>query len=86
MKVSTAARDRLAVLAAESQQSIGAFIAGVASRIPTTAELDARDERTRQVLAQLGADLTPADRDAGEALWAALDSGDDDALVRAARA
>jgi len=80
VKVTTAARDRLAVLAAEAHQSIGAFIAGVADRIPTAAELDARDERTRHVLAQLGVDLTPADRQAGEALWAALDAGDDDAL------
>ncbi|MET9265265.1 hypothetical protein [Amycolatopsis sp. NPDC004079] len=84
VKVTVGARDRLAVLAAEKGTSIGGFIAGVAERIPTSAELDARDERTRQTFAGLGIDLTPADRAAGEAMWAALDAGDDAALVRAA--
>lgn len=86
VKVTMEARDRLAVLAAEKGQSIGAFISSVADRLPTAAELDARDERTRETLRQLGIELAPSDRAEGEALWAALDAGDDEALVRAAGA
>uniref|UniRef100_UPI003F49786A hypothetical protein n=1 Tax=Amycolatopsis sp. CA-293810 TaxID=3239926 RepID=UPI003F49786A len=82
VKVTAAARDRLAVLAAEKGQSIGAFISGVAERLPTAAELDERDERTRQALKKFGIALGISERAEGEALWAALDAGDDDALLK----
>jgi hypothetical protein len=86
IKVTHETRDRLAVLASEHKDSIGGFIADVAARIPTAAEIEAAAERTRATLAQLGVALEPEDRAAGEAIWAALDSGDNEALVRAADA
>jgi len=86
IKVTHETRDRLAVLASEHKNSIGGFIADVAASIPTAAEIEAAAERTRATLAQLGVALEPEDRAAGEAIWAALDSGDDEALVRAANA
>lgn len=84
IKVSSDTRDKLAAVAAETGTSIGGLIAGVAARLETKAEQDARAERTRQTLAKLGYELTPADRAAGEELWRLLDDGDDEALARAA--
>uniref|UniRef100_UPI003F494993 hypothetical protein n=1 Tax=Amycolatopsis sp. CA-096443 TaxID=3239919 RepID=UPI003F494993 len=85
VKVTSGTRDRLATLAREAGQSTGSFLADVANGLPTEAELDARDERVRRRLVALGHQhLTPDARSEGEAMWAALDAGDDQALVKAA--
>lgn len=86
IKVPFETRDRLAQLADEHNASIGGFVTGMAALIPTAEEVEAEAERTRETLAKLGFALGPEDRAAGEALWAALDAGDDDALARAATA
>jgi hypothetical protein len=84
IKVPVETRDRLARLAAERKASIGGLVSEWAEATPTAEEIAAERERTRATLAELGAELTPEDLAAGEQLWAALDAGDDDALLRAA--
>lgn len=86
IKVQLPTRNRLAELAADHGTSIGKYVAGVAERLKTTAELEAEAEQTRQALNALGANLEPGDRAKGEALWAELDRGNDLALVEAAEA
>jgi hypothetical protein len=82
IKVAKGIRDKLARLAAERGTNIGGLVASFAEATPTAAEIAAEQERTRAILAEkFGVELGHDDLAEGQRLWAALDAGDDDALL-----
>jgi predicted transcriptional regulator len=73
IKVDSAVRDRLAVLAAEHGTTTRDFVAQLAAATPTRAELQQRqDEATAYIKAHLRPDFGPDDIEAGHQIWDAL--------------
>jgi hypothetical protein len=70
IKVDSAVRDRLAVLAADRGLTLRDFVEQVAAGIPTQTELDERLERTvAYIRAHLVPDFDADDLEAGERIW-----------------
>jgi hypothetical protein len=77
IKVDSAVRDRLAVLAGERGTTIRNLVQRLADGTPTQAELRSRQEQAAgYVRAHLNPNLSDADIDAGRAFWDDLRSGD----------
>lgn len=75
IKVDTAVRDRLAVLAAQRGATIRDLVAELATATPTREELDARHTAaTAYLREQLCPDLDDNDAVAGERFWRELEA------------
>ena len=78
IKVDSAVRDRLARLAAERGQSIGAVVADLASGTPTIEEWKARgDAVARYFRDTFGVEVTDEDEAEAERLWQRLEASAD---------
>ena len=76
IKVNTAVRDRLAVLARQRGCTLGELVADLAAATPTREELDERYATAAEYIRKnLNPDFTDDDRLVGEQLWRDLDSG-----------